>query len=121
VSGRAFLNPAQARMLADCLATAADAVLPSREGGHLAPQSGRRIVKQLARSAHEATGREKFLDVSSHDLRRFWANYLLVEQGVNPRVVMRLGGWEDFQSIKPYLNRPRDSTVADEMVQAEWA
>lgn len=98
-----------------------DPVLPSREGGHLAPQSGRRIVKQLAREAYDATGREKFLDVSSHDLRRFWANYLLVEKGVNPRVVMRLGGWEDFQSIKPYLDRPRDTTVATEMVSAEWA
>jgi site-specific recombinase XerD len=58
--------------------------------------------------------------VSSHDLRRFWANYLLVEEGVNPRVVVRLGGWEDFQSIKPYLDRPRDSTVADEMETAGW-
>jgi hypothetical protein len=57
---------------------------------------------------------------SSHDLRRFWANFLLVEEGVNPRVVMRLGGWEDFQSIKPYLDRPRDSTVADEMETAGW-
>jgi integrase len=97
-----------------------DPLLPSREEGHLAAQSGRRIVKQLARAAADATGSERFLDVSSHDLRRFWANYLLVEEGVNPRVVMRLGGWEDFQSIKPYLDRPRDSTVADEMVTAGW-
>ena len=95
-----------------------DPLLPSREGGHLAPQSGRRIVKQLARAAADATGTERFLDASSHDLRRFWANYLLVEEGVNPRVVMRVGGWEDFQSIKPYLDRPRDSTVADQMETA---
>ncbi|ERH11166.1 MAG: hypothetical protein J07HX64_02948 [halophilic archaeon J07HX64] len=99
---------------------AADSVLPSWEGGHLAPTSGRRVVKRLARGAYETTGTERFLDLSSHDLRRYWANYLLVNCGVNPRVLMRLGGWEEFQSIKPYLDRPRDSTVAEEMETAGW-
>lgn len=85
---------------------------PSRGGGSSRRSRGARTTPP---------GREKFADVSSRDLRRFWANYLLVGKGANPRVVMRLGGWEDFQSIKPYLDRPRDTTVAREMIAAEGA
>jgi integrase len=78
------------------------------------------VGSRASRAAADATGSERFLDVSSHDLRRFRANYLLVNEGVNPRVIMSLGGWEDFQSIKPYLDRPRDSTVAEEIETAGW-
>jgi hypothetical protein len=31
---------------------------------------------------------------------------------------MRLGGWEEFQSLKLYLDPPRDSTVAEEIERA---
>jgi integrase len=100
---------------------ATEPLIHSQKGGSLAPQSARRVVKNVARSAYEATGREKFLDVSSHDLRRFWASHLLQKQSVNPSVMMKLGGWERFESIKPYLRDPRPDTIADEMVADEWA
>lgn len=96
-------------------------LIRSQKGGALARQSARRVVKDVARSAYEETGREKFLDVSSHDLRRFWASHLLQKQDVNPSVLMQLGGWERFESIKPYLRDPRPEVIADEMVSAEWA
>jgi len=31
----------------------------------------------------------------------------------NPRFVMKVGGWENFQSIKPYLSKSSESTVND--------
>jgi len=98
-----------------------DPLIQSQKGGALARPSARRVVKAVARNAYEQTGREKFLDVSSHDLRRFWASHLLQKQDVNPSVLMTLGGWERFESIKPYLRDPRPEVIANEMVQAEWA
>ncbi len=44
--------------------------------------------------------------VTSHDLRRAWANHLLVEENVSPRIVMRLGGWSSYDAIEPYLAAP---------------
>jgi integrase len=96
-------------------------LIRSQKGGSLARQSARRVVKDVARAAYEETGREKFLDVSSHDLRRFWASHLLQKQDVNPSVLMKLGGWERFESVEPYLRDPRPEVVADEMIAAEWA
>jgi len=49
--------------------------------------------------------------VSSHDLRRRFAQRLLVDEGMNPRVVMSVGGWSSFQAIEPYLNEPSENIV----------
>jgi len=72
-------------------------------------------VTYAAEDAAGATGDEDYLELSSHDLRRQWAQYLLVEQSINPRVVMSLGGWNEYSSIEPYLHAPTDKHVADEM------
>lgn len=48
----------------------------------------RAVVKRTAERAVDATGDEDFLYVSSHDLRRRFAQRLLVDKQVNPRVVM---------------------------------
>lgn len=40
----------------------------------------------------EETGDEDFQYVSSHDLRRQFAQRLLVDQQMNPRDVMQIGG-----------------------------
>lgn len=53
--------------------------------------------------------------VSSHDLRRSWATYHLVERAVNVRVMMEIGGWSDYQSIEPYLGKPTPNKIAEEM------
>ncbi|USZ71258.1 site-specific integrase [Natronosalvus halobius] len=58
---------------------------------------------------------EDYHKVSTHDLRRQWAQHLLVEQRVNPRVVMSLGGWGSYSAIEPYLNAPSEKHIVEEM------
>jgi len=71
----------------------------------------RAVVKRTAERAAERTGDQDYLHVSSHDLRRRFAQRLLVDEQVNPRVVMSVGGWDSFQAIEPYLNAPTPEVV----------
>jgi integrase len=71
----------------------------------------RTVVKRTAERAADATGDEYFRHVSSHDLRRRFAQRLLVDRQMNPRVVMTVGGWDSFQAIEPYLNAPTAEVV----------
>ncbi len=75
----------------------------------------RRWVREVAYRTQTETGDSEFADVSSHDLRRFFAHHHLVEKNVNPRVVMDVGGWENWKSIKPYLDKPSSQTIYDEL------
>lgn len=59
--------------------------------------------------------------MSSHDLRRRFAQRLLVDKQVNPRVVMQVGGWDSFQAIEPYLNAPTPEVVNDAFEEAGFA
>jgi integrase len=77
----------------------------------LKPDSVRAVVRRTAEATADRTGDEDFRDVSSHDLRRRFAQRLLVDKGVNPRVVMAVGGWSSFQAIEPYLNAPTEDVV----------
>jgi len=77
----------------------------------LQPDSVRAVVRRTADATADRTGDEDFRDVSSHDLRRRFAQRLLVDEGVNPRVVMAVGGWSSFQAIEPYLNAPSEDVV----------
>jgi len=71
----------------------------------------RAAVKRTAEAGAEQTGDDDFHHVSSHDLRRRYAQRLLVEKELNPRVVMQVGGWDSFQAIEPYLNAPTPDVV----------
>jgi len=77
----------------------------------LTPGGLRAVVRRTAEAAADRTGDEDFRDVSSHDLRRRFAQRLLVDEGINPRVVMAVGGWSSFQAIEPYLNAPTEEVV----------
>lgn len=66
----------------------------------------RAIVNECAHRAADATGDTDFRYVNSHDLRRRFAQRLLVDHSMNPRVVMAVGGWGSFQAIEPYLSVP---------------
>lgn len=68
-------------------------------------------LKDVGKKAAEATGEEMWVNFSSHDLRAFFATNLLVRYDVNPQVVMEIGGWEDWQSLKPYLDKPSDDII----------
>jgi hypothetical protein len=48
-------------------------------------------------------------------LRRCWANHLLVEAGISPRIVMALGGWSSYDAIKPYLAAPTEANIINSM------
>lgn len=73
-------------------------------------------AQEVARSGYGR--REDWGKVSSHDLRRFYAHNLLVRQRVNPRVVMKNGGWDTYGAIEPYLNEPTAENVNEEMARA---
>ena len=81
----------------------------------------RAIVKRTAERAADKTGDDDFRYVSSHDLRRRFAQRLLVEENMNPRVVMQVGGWDSFQAIEPYLNAPTAEVVNDAFEEAGLA
>ena len=81
----------------------------------------RDVVKRTAERAAEETGDEDFTFVSSHDLRRRFAQRLLVDRQMNPRVVMQVGGWDSFQAIEPYLNAPTPEVVNDAFEEAGLA
>ncbi|MFY4815013.1 site-specific integrase [Haloarcula sp. AONF1] len=77
----------------------------------LTPGGVRASVRRTAEAAADRTGDEDFRDVSSHDLRRRFAQRLLVDEGMNPRVVMAVGGWSSFGAIEPYLHAPTEEVV----------
>jgi hypothetical protein len=60
-----------------------------------------------------------FRHVSSHNLRRRYAQRLLVDENMSPRVVMQVGGWASFQAIGPSLNLPTETVVDDEFAGGE--
>lgn len=72
-------------------------------------------VENAAQSAADETGDEDYQRVASHDLRRCWANHLLVEEGISPRIVMALGGWSSYDAIEPYLAAPTEQNIIDTM------
>ena len=79
----------------------------------------RAIVKRTAEHAADETGVEDFRKVSTHDLRRRFAQRLLVDEAMNPRVVMQVGGWSSFQAIEPYLNAPSEDVVDDAFAEVD--
>lgn len=92
-----------------------DPLVPNRYGEHYTPDGIRERVYTISERAYERTNDADFKDVSSHDLRRFFAHYNLVEKGKNPRVIMNVGGWKNWKAIKPYLDKPSRSTIVKEL------
>jgi integrase len=72
-------------------------------------------VEDAADSAADVTGDDDYRRVSTHDLRRCWANHLLVEQTISPRIVMALGGWSSYDAIEPYLAAPTEENIISSM------
>lgn len=79
--------------------------------------SVRRWVKEATEQLSEQTGDERWLQVSSHDLRRSWATYHLVERGVDVRTMMAIGGWSNYSAIEPYLNEPTEQRIGSVMAK----
>lgn len=73
-------------------------------------------MKETTRDvAAEAARPERWRPVSSHDLRRSWARHHLVEQQVDVRTMMAVGGWSDYSAIEPYLKEPTQARIGEAM------
>jgi len=100
--------------------TAAE-IAPGESLIDLTERGVRDVVKRTAERAAEETGDTDFRYVSSHDLRRRFTQRLLVDEQMNPRVVMAVGGWDSFQAIEPYLNAPTPDVVNEAFEEAGLA
>ena len=79
----------------------------------------RAVIRRTAQRAADATGDSDFEVVSTHDLRRRFAQRLLVDQHMNPRVVMAVGGCDSFAAIEPYLNAPSEEVIDDAFAEMD--
>ncbi|QCS43017.1 site-specific integrase [Natrinema versiforme] len=81
--------------------------------------SVRRWVREAAQDVAEETDNERWINVSSHDLRRSWANYHLTEREntVDARTMMNIGGWNSYNAIKPYLHAPTERRIGTAMAE----
>jgi site-specific recombinase XerC len=76
----------------------------------------RRWVREARELVAERSDQaERWRAVSSHDLRRSWATYHLVERQVDVRTMMSIGGWSDYSAIEPYLAEPTESRIGEAM------
>ena len=75
----------------------------------------RRWVKEATQAMADETGNDRWESVSSHDLRRSWATYHLVERQVDVRTMMAIGGWSDYSAIEPYLTEPTERRIGEAM------
>jgi len=80
----------------------------------------RQIVRDLGEEMAEETGNTDWGRLSSHDLRRFFAQSLLVRENANIHTVMAVGGWSSPDALAPYLAKPTEQQIRDEMVAAGW-
>lgn len=63
---------------------------------------------------------EDWRRVSSHDLRRYFAQSALRRKEVDPAVVMATGGWDSMEALSPYLHTPTPEEIAEEFENIEW-
>jgi integrase len=75
----------------------------------------RRWVDDASDDLAGATGDERWLDVTSHDLRRSFATHHLVEEGRDVRTMMSVGGWSDYSAIEPYLKEATEARIGEVM------
>lgn len=80
----------------------------------------RGAIKSATDVEVEETGNDDFHHVSSHDLRRRFAQRLLVDEGTNPRVVMQVGRCSFFETIEPYLKPPNEDVVDGGFTKADF-
>ena len=88
---------------------------PSEPWVDASTPSVRRWVKEAAHTLAESENDSRWLEVSSHDLRRSWATHHLVERQVDVRTMMSIGGWSDYSAIEPYLAEPTEARIGEAM------
>ncbi len=76
------------------------------------PRRVQMLVGEVGERAAERTGRPTLSAVTPSTLRRFFARRLLVEHGVDPRVVTAIGGWEGVDGLLPDTDAPSRDEIA---------
>ncbi|QFU82996.1 bacterio-opsin activator domain-containing protein [Natronorubrum aibiense] len=80
------------------------------------PVTARRLqmlVSDVAERASDIYEQPALADLSTSDLRQYFAHTALVDHAVNPRVVKTVGGWGSFEALEPYLPEPTDAEIVD--------
>lgn len=88
---------------------------PAESWVDVSTPSVRRWVKEASHAVADDLNDPRWRSVSSHDLRRSWATYHLVERQVDVRTMMSIGGWSDYSAIEPYLAEPTEARIGDAM------
>ena len=70
------------------------------------------LVREVAERAAEWSGRPSLQAVTPSVLRRYFARQLLIKQGVDPRIVTAVGGWEGVDGLLPSLDDPTNDEIA---------
>lgn len=70
------------------------------------------LVSEIGERAAERTGRPALSSVTPTALRRLFARRLLVEDGVDARVVAATGGWEGVDGLLDGLDAPNRAAIA---------
>ncbi|PSQ27296.1 bacterio-opsin activator [Halobacteriales archaeon SW_10_68_16] len=76
------------------------------------PRRVQMLVREVGERAAERAGRPTLAAVTPSTLRRFFARRLLVEHGVDPRIVMAIGGWETVDGLLPGREAPSREEIA---------
>ncbi|MFB6267576.1 MAG: bacterio-opsin activator domain-containing protein [Halodesulfurarchaeum sp.] len=71
----------------------------------LFPISERR-VQMLVREVADRAGLDGEMRVSTRSLRRYFARRAVVEEGIDPRIVKRVGGWGSLDTLGGILETP---------------
>jgi len=85
----------------------------------VSPRRVQMLVSEVAGRAADRSGDGRLADVTPVDLRAHFARTLLVEDGVDPRVVLSVGGWESFESFDRVLGAVDEATIAAELSDAD--
>jgi len=77
-------------------------------------------VERAAESMYHKTDDEGWQYVSAHDLRRSWAT-LLIQNDVEPLLVLDWGGWSDYKTFRDhYMSINSPEYQAEERTKIEW-
>jgi PAS domain S-box-containing protein len=76
------------------------------------PRRVQMLVGEVADRAAASTGEDGFGAVTMADLRRYFARTLLADCGLDPAVVMAVGGWQSLSALSAYLETPSADDVA---------
>ncbi|EMA42578.1 bacterio-opsin activator domain-containing protein [Halobiforma nitratireducens] len=77
------------------------------------PRRLQMLVSGVTDRAAELFDDPSLADISTGDLRHYFAHRSLVERGINPRVVKAAGGWRSFEALESYLPEPTEAEIVD--------